>query len=145
MNLIEIPESGVLPHGIAMDELLTMVLDVTQANYAKLGFHAPWISYLALKNGQPIGTCAFKTPPINGRAEIAYFTFPGNEGQGIATWMASELIRRCREADASVTIFAQTLPEEGASTSILKKHGFTLIGPVERPEDGTVWEWELRG
>jgi hypothetical protein len=40
-------------------------------------------------------------------------------------------------------VFAQTLPEENASTAILKKLGFTLVGSVQHPDDGTVWEWEL--
>ena len=42
-----------------------------------------------------------------------------------------------------MTVFAQTLPEESASTSILRKLGFRLLGRVEHPEDGPVWEWEL--
>lgn len=46
---------------------------------------------------------------------------------------------RGREPDG----FSQTLPEENASTSILKKLGFRLVGTVEHPEDGPVWEWEL--
>jgi hypothetical protein len=42
-----------------------------------------------------------------------------------------------------VTVAAQTLPEENASTSILKKLKFSFVGSVEHPEDGLVWEWQL--
>jgi len=35
------------------------------------------------------------------------------------------------------------LPEENASTSVLKKLRFRLVGTVEHPEDGLVWEWQL--
>jgi hypothetical protein len=33
------------------------------------------------------------------------------------------------------------LPEENASTSILKKNGFVMLGTVWDDEDGNVWEW----
>ena len=58
--------------------------------------------------------------------------------------MAGELIQIARQADANIAVFAQTLPAENASTSVLKKLGFTLTGSVQHPEDGLVWEWELR-
>ena len=90
-----------------------------------------------------MGACGFKSSPVAGRVEIAYGTFPGHEGRGFATTMARELVQISRQEDTSLTVTAQTLPEENASTSILKKLGFTLVGPVEHPEDGTVWEWEL--
>lgn len=44
-----------------------------------------------------------------------------------------------------VLIAAQTLPQEGASTTILPRLGFTLVGTVDYPEDGPVWEWQLPG
>ncbi len=59
------------------------------------------------------------------------------------TAIASELVRIAHEEDRGLTVFAQTLPEENASTSILKKLGFARLGSVEHPEDGTVWEWQL--
>ena len=42
-----------------------------------------------------------------------------------------------------ITIAAQTLPEENASTAVLKKNGFQLIAELEHPEDGKVWEWQF--
>lgn len=61
----------------------------------------------------------------------------------MATALATELVQIAREEDASLTVFAQTLPEESASTSILKKLGFQMMRTVDHPEDGLVWEWEL--
>ena len=43
----------------------------------------------------------------------------------------------------TVTVAAQTLPEENASTSVLKKLRFRLTGTLEHPDDGLVWEWQL--
>jgi RimJ/RimL family protein N-acetyltransferase len=39
-------------------------------------------------------------------------------------------------------IRAHTFPANGASTSVLAKAGFELLGSVEDPEDGVVWRWE---
>ena len=39
-------------------------------------------------------------------------------------------------------IRAHTLPERNASTSVLTKAGFELLGAVVDPEDGLVWRWE---
>jgi hypothetical protein len=44
---------------------------------------------------------------------------------------------------SAVTVAAQTLPEENASTSVLQKLRFRLVGSVEHSEDGLVWEWQL--
>jgi [ribosomal protein S5]-alanine N-acetyltransferase len=88
---------------------------------ASHGYEPPWVGYLALENGSVVGSCAFKSPPENNRVEIAYFTFPGHESRGVATRMASALVRIAIDRMPAVTVAAQTLPEEGASTSILKK------------------------
>jgi [ribosomal protein S5]-alanine N-acetyltransferase len=98
---------------------------------------------LALENGACVGACGFKSPPQNNRVEIAYFTLPGHESRGVATRMAAELIRLALEELPDVIVAAQTLPEENASTSVLKKLRFQLVGTVEHPEDGLVWEWQL--
>ena len=59
--------------------------------------------------------------------------------------MASELIRLALDTMPAVTVTAQTLPEENASCSVLKKLRFHLVRTVEHPEDGLVWEWQLSG
>ena len=98
---------------------------------------------MAQEDGQLVGMCGFKSPPQNGRVEIAYGTTPGNEGRGIATQMARQLVQMARETEEGITVVAQTLPEEGASTAVLRKLGFVLDGTVDHPEDGEVWEWCL--
>jgi [ribosomal protein S5]-alanine N-acetyltransferase len=142
--LAPIGQHGQLPEAITLDDHLHMVVEMTVRHFEKIGFVPPWVGYVAVENSLPVGTCAFKSPPVDGRVEIAYGTMPGFEGRGIATAMARELVRIAQQENESLTIFAQTLPEENASTAILKKLGFRLIGSVEHPEDGTVWEWELR-
>ena len=143
MKLIPIGQNGELP-GVTENEHLKMIIEMTIAHYQKTGFPQPWISYLAIEKWGPVGACGFKSKPVDRRVEIAYWTLPGHEGKGIATAMAGELIQIARQADANIAVFAQTLPAENASTSVLKKLGFALTGSVQHPEDGLVWEWELR-
>ena len=118
------------------------VLQATASLYERTGFTPPWICYIATVSDRPVGTCGFKSAPEHGRIEIAYFTFPGLEGSGIATQMARSLIAMATDADPGVVVAAQTLPERNASHRVLEKLGFTCIGSLEHPEDGTVLEWQ---
>jgi [ribosomal protein S5]-alanine N-acetyltransferase len=119
-------------------------LAATAANYRNSGFAIPWIGYLAFRGDECVGGCGFRSPPVGNRVEIAYFTFPAHEGRGIATQMARALIDIARLAECRVLITALTLPQESASTKILRNLKFELLGAVEHPEDGSVWEWHLR-
>jgi RimJ/RimL family protein N-acetyltransferase len=143
MQLILIEPSGEVAGLDTSDDFLAMVIQANVEHFQKVGYEPPWIGYVAVEDGTPVGTCAFKTPPQEGRVEIAYGTSPGFERRGIATKMARQLIQIAAEHQSAPTVTAQTLPEENASTSVLKKNGFRLFGPVEHPEDGTVWQWEL--
>ena len=144
MELIAITQEGeparavpVLP-SVAMEPL-----KATRELYRKVGFEPPWLGYLAVEFDVCVGTCAFTSPPRNNRVEIAYFTFPGHEGLGIATQMALALVRIALRADPGVMVTAHTLPEKNVSTAVLRKIGFELVAAIDHPEDGRVWEWEL--
>ena len=106
----------------------------------------PWGGYLALEgvSRQVVGYCAFKSgPDAVGAAELAYFTFPGEEGRGIASAMAASLVQLAMSAQtAALLLRAHTLPERNASCRVLEKTGFVCIGPVIDPDDGPVWRWE---
>ena len=143
-KLVYIRKSGDLSEPVESHLTLDSVIPMAVELYRNRGFHRPWISYVAVENDRPIGTCTFKSPPVDGRVEIAYWTFPDSEGKGVGTWMARQLLELAQRCDPTVCVFAQTLPEESASTSILRKLGFTRDGSVEHPEDGTVWEWSMR-
>ena len=143
MKLVAIPESGDLPSDVGSYDMLDAILSMTRSQYESAGFAPPWCGYIAVREAQPVGTCGFKSQPTGGKVEIAYFTFPEYEGRGAATWMAQKLVQIARTCDPGVQVIAQTLPEEGASTAILRKLKFELAGSVEHPEDGTVWEWLL--
>lgn len=144
MELIAITENGELAKPVpSTPQVAAEVVEAMTQLYRAVGYEPPWTGYLAVENGICVGTCGFKSPPQNNRVEIAYFTFPEYESRGIATRMASELIRVALGKMPAVTVAAQTLPEESASTSILKKLRFRFAGTIDHPEDGLVWEWQL--
>jgi len=143
LQLIAITQDGSPAKPVAaLPDLVAQLVEATTQLYKAVGYEPPWVGYLAVENGSCVGSCAFKAPPQNNRVEIAYFTFPGNESRGVATRMASELVRIATDEAPLVTVAAQTLPEDSASTSILKKLQFRFVGAVEHPEDGLVWEWQ---
>jgi ribosomal-protein-alanine N-acetyltransferase len=145
LELVAITESGELAKLVpSTPPVASGILQATTQMYRTVGYEPPWIGYLAIENSTYVGTCGFKSPPQNNRVEITYFTFPEYESHGVATRMAAELIRLALEKMPAVTVAAQTLPEENASTSVLKKLRFHLVGTIEHPEDGLVWEWQLK-
>lgn len=145
LQLVPIDRSG-SPSGSCpqLDEIAKGVCAATVSLYGRVGFVSPWLGYLALCDARVVGSCGFKGPPTSGEVEIAYFTFPEFEGCGIATSMARELLALARAAEPGIIVTAQTRPERNASTRILEKLGFAQRGSVVHPEDGQVWEWELR-
>ena len=112
--------------------------------YQTEGYQPPWTGYFAVADDRCIGCCSFKSPPKDGRVEIAYFTLPPFEGRRYATTMAEQLVQMAESTDPKVIVFAQTLPEESASTAILRRLNFELLGSVDHPEDGPVWEWQRK-
>lgn len=147
MEFISITKDGRLEkeindlHPIAED-----ILKSTAELYKTNHYKKPWIGYIVLDDlGNCIGTCAFKSPPANHTVEIAYFTFPEFSGKGYASRMANNLVRIALNAEPGIKVIAQTLPEESASTSILKKAGFVFEKEVHHPEDGKVWQWKFAG
>ncbi len=144
VSLIPIDRDGI-PRGYSgsLPEVTSEVFRATAELYARAGFEEPWIGYLALADGTPVGACGYKAKPRDGRVEIAYFTFQEFEGRGYASAMAARLVAIARERDPFIVVAAQTLPERNASHRILEKLGFRHVDTIDHPEDGTVWEWQL--
>ncbi len=115
----------------------------SSAIYKGTGFVSPWTGYLAVRGGEVVGTCGFKSPPRDGTVEISYFTFQPFENQGIATDMARLLVGIAHRTAPELKVVAHSLPEENASAAILRRTGFTNEGVVEDPDDGPVWHWRL--
>ncbi len=128
-----------------LPEAARSVVESTVQLYSKVGWSHPWIGYLAFEGQECVGTCAFTSAPRDEVVEIAYFTFPNNEGRGVATRMAENLVSIAKMSAPRVSVTAHTLPTENVSTRILRKLGFELVGPKVHAEDGMIWVWLHKG
>jgi [ribosomal protein S5]-alanine N-acetyltransferase len=109
--------------------------------YRRVGYAAPWVGYVAVADGTVVGGGAFVGPPTDGVAEIAYYTCSEHERQGWATKTASGLVDIARAHDPAVGLKAFTLMQDNASTRILQRLGFSVVGTAQDPDAGEVWEW----
>ena len=80
-------------------------------------------------------------PPVYDEAEITYFTFPGHEGQGVATAMVSMLLDVAETHAPGIRLTAQTLIRRNASHRVLEKVGFVEQKTISNLEDGSVLQW----
>lgn len=111
--------------------------------YPKMGYQPPWIGYFIVDNELVKGSCSFVGAPKNNEVEIAYWTFPDFEGQGIASWACREIIQLAKKHQSDIIITAKTAPEENASTKILRNNGFSYVEEVNDDEIGEAWLWRL--
>ena len=140
MRLVALQRDGSVAEPIGSTAQIASVTEMTLKMYDERGFVPPWVGYFALADGVVVGICAFPAVPNDGRVEIAYFTFPDFEGRGVATMMARELIAIAHAA--GIAVFAHTLPQRNASTTILERLGFVFAGTDDH-ENGVLWRWEL--
>ena len=144
MKLLAIENDETLNKDFTNPECIE-ILSVFRDLYIKVGFEKPWIGYFASSdNNEIIGVAGFKGKPKNGKVEISYGTFNNYQQQGIGTELCHQLVLLSLQKDKKVKITARTLPENNASTRILKKNGFEFSGPVWDEDDGNVWEWEYK-
>lgn len=144
INLLPIKRTLEENEAFANDPLCKETLGMCIEFYKRVGFNPPWICYYAEENGELIGSAAFKGRPVNSTVEIAYGTFENHRQKGIGTKICRQLVELSLANDPSVRITARTLPEHNYSTKILEKNKFILLGMVNDPEDGDVWEWEYK-
>ena len=124
-------------------EFCEEVFKVYETFCQKVGFNRPWIGYFALYDNQVLGVGGYMGAPAAGKVETGYGTVPGNEGRGIATEICRQLTNIALAEVPHLTITARTLRKENASTNILRKCRFKLLGTAEDPEYGLAWEWEF--
>ena len=86
-----------------LSDIARQVCAATTRLYTNAGFAPPWLGYLAQRDRKLVGACAFKAPPLDGKVEIGYLTFPDYEGQGVATAMVRQLLHIAKATPVSYT------------------------------------------
>ena len=120
------------------------LLQMYEDYYPKIGFHLPWVGYVVIREDRIVGSCGFVGQPVDGKVEIAYWTFKEFEGQGVASFACKELVTIAHRADPTLTITAKTAPEHNASTKILENNHFEFTEIVQDEEIGDAWLWTLK-
>ena len=129
------------PDAAAIPDALAAICRASADHQRRVGYEPPWTGYLLARDGEYLGGGAFVAPPAAGRVEIAYFTLPAHEGRGFGRTTAALLVDIARRADPSLVLWAKTLPEENASTAILRALGFRHAGSTTDHEIGEAWAW----
>ena len=101
-----------------------------------------WLPILVSEN-MLIGNCGYKGPPVNSEVEIGYEVAVAYRNQGFATEIAMALLKNAFTHADVKTVIAHTLPEENESVSVLLKCGFQFVSPIEDPDDGLIWRWQV--
>lgn len=141
IQLVKILEDGTVEGEKPKDEVIKDVCQTTAETYKAYGYEEPWLSYLAITDGNCVGTCGFRAPPEFGRIEINCYTFPEYEGRGVGTAMTKALVEMALSQNREIEIAAYTQPQNCASTRVLEKLGFEFVGLVGHQDEGEVWEW----
>lgn len=82
-------------------------------------------------------------PSKEGVVEIGYAIAPAFRGRGLATAAVHQMIARGFGDPQVRFIDAHTLAQANASTRVLEKSGFEIIGTLEDPDEGSIWHWRL--
>jgi RimJ/RimL family protein N-acetyltransferase len=92
-----------------------------------------------------VGNGGFKGKPDDaGTVEIGYAVAPAYRRKGLATEAAQGLIDFAFSHPQIQTVQAHTLAEENESVKVLRKVGMNFVKELNDPEDGDIWQWQLK-
>lgn len=117
------------------------LLEIYDEYYPRIGFDPPWVAYVVILDGEVVGTGSFTSAPKDGVVEIAFWTFPAFEGQGIASFVCAHLVDIAHAEDPSVVVTAKTAPGSNAGTRVLEKNAFVYRHPVADDDIEEAWLW----
>lgn len=106
-----------------------------------------WWMYIILHgiDARVAGICGYKGKPnAEGEVEIGYEIADRYQEQGLASEAAEALVKHAFGRAEVEAVVAHTLPEESASTSVLKKLGFVFEETVADTEGGLLWRWRIK-
>ncbi len=140
------PERFAEEHGVKLHPVARQVAQSSLEFMRTFSLETPaeWFGYLVVEGEtqETAGVCSFKGPPADGVLELAFYTFPGFEGRGIATEMTRFLLERARQLPKVKSVIAYTSPDNSTAAHILEKTGFRFTGE-ERDDTLTVWKWAI--
>ena len=110
------------------------------------GYPTPWgTTFLIVddEGSRIVGGCGFKEAPINGRVEVGYGVAPVARGKGAATAALKLLVDVAFRAGEK-EVLAEIVPGNRASTTVVEKLGFQVIGSRIDDDGERVVQWIKR-
>ena len=123
-------------------EIFPFVLNIISKKPEEQG----WWTYFPIhkEDNQLIGSGGYKgSPTAKGAVEIGYEIATAYRNKGFATELANSLIAHAFNHAHVKIIYAHTLANENASTTVLSKCGFVKVEELIDPNDGAIWKWSL--
>lgn len=99
-------------------------------------------TFLVIRNADNtvVGGCGFKDEPIAGRVEIGYGIAPTCRRQGAASYAVAALLALAY-AGGATEVIAEVLPDNVASSEVVRRLGFINTGKRVDEEGETVVLW----
>ena len=89
-----------------------------------------------------IGMGGFKSAPQISQVEIGYGIAAAYRNRGVATRFTEWMCKLAFDSGMVTSVIAHTLVEENASSRVLTKAGFSLIGEIAQEGEDTHWRWQ---
>ena len=142
VTLMTEPEAFAERFGLTLVEGYLAFPDALEPTVTALegGVDPRWFAHLIVEGTEVVGLGGFTGPPTDGEVEIGYSVAPSRQGRGVATTAVGLWLDRATRGGVR-RVRAHTLPQETASGSVLRRHGFVRDGEVTDPDEGTVWRW----
>lgn len=117
------------------------VVEGTVNLYQAVGYQPPWVGYLADRDGEVVGACAFLAPPSDQRVEMRCESFPEYRARGVGSEMLRQMVQKARTAEPAIEIFMQTQAREDHATRKLRELGFSRAESIAA--EAGHWQWRI--
>jgi RimJ/RimL family protein N-acetyltransferase len=143
---VAVPNRGLSlpPGGVDGIAVLAHVRAIAGTLLQQWGRTASW---MIVANGEVVGLCGYKHPPIDGAVEIGYGVAASRRRLGHASGAVAAILAGARLDPSVRHILADTAVENIASQGVLKKNGFERVGTHVDPHYGEAlirWRVDVR-
>jgi RimJ/RimL family protein N-acetyltransferase len=147
---LEALAASIVPEGMEgrteQDSLPPAFVAMRSIELAAAGQPTPWSTTFLIVNNTDfriVGGCGFKTAPHEGRVEVGYGVSPKARGMGAATEALLLLVQKGFDTGAR-EVLAEVASTNTASTRVVQKAGFSVIGARVDDDNEHVIQWIKR-
>jgi RimJ/RimL family protein N-acetyltransferase len=131
-----------LPEGGVDDPVVLRIVRAITMRLHDAGSRASW---LVVCNGEVVGLCSYRRPPVDRCVEIGYGIAPSRRGNGYAISAVAAMVQAAVLDPSVDTLTAETAVQNLASQRVLERNGFARASTRIDLEDGEVIGWTRSG